>query len=169
MSVSGEWLPRIEVVRRTGINPNTLSGLIRDRRVDVRKGPRAGSRTGPVQVWYVNLESLEQYQRSVQSWQKKGVPHGTISRADGALGAMLARERLARGWTQENVAEALRMTPQRVSKWECGRSVMSLQALVKLAELYDLPVVTRWAMVEELARMQREQRGTHRKRNRKRP
>lgn len=38
------------------------------------------------------------------------------------IGKYIARLRKDKGWTQQQLAEQLDVTPQAVSKWECGGS-----------------------------------------------
>ena len=38
------------------------------------------------------------------------------------IGKYIARLRKDKGWTQQQLAEQLDVTPQAVSKWECGVS-----------------------------------------------
>ena len=47
----------------------------------------------------------------------------------------LKRCRVARGLTQADVAERLLVTPQSVSRWECGDAVPDIRHLAELAEL----------------------------------
>ncbi len=55
-----------------------------------------------------------------------------------SLGEVLKNQRVARGMTQEFVAEALGVSRQAVSKWESGRSDPSTTNLMALARLYGL-------------------------------
>ncbi len=55
-----------------------------------------------------------------------------------SLGEVLKSRRVARGMTQEFVAEALGVSRQAVSKWESGRSDPSTTNLMALAKLYGL-------------------------------
>jgi transcriptional regulator with XRE-family HTH domain len=38
-----------------------------------------------------------------------------------------------------------------VSQWEVGRNIPRIRTIVRLAELYDMPLDMRWAMVEAWA------------------
>ena len=48
--------------------------------------------------------------------------------------------RKRKGLTQENVAEALNVVRQTISKWEKGISVPDADMLIKLAEILDVSV-----------------------------
>lgn len=48
----------------------------------------------------------------------------------------LKKFRIAKGFTQEQVAEKLNINPQTVSRWECGTTLPDVLTLPKLAELY---------------------------------
>ena len=54
------------------------------------------------------------------------------------LGARISALRTARGLSQSQLAEALEVSRQSVSKWETDASVPDLDRLVKLAELFGL-------------------------------
>jgi class 3 adenylate cyclase len=58
----------------------------------------------------------------------------------GELGARIRRRREARGLKQADLASALRVTPQAVSKWERGENAPDIVALVPLARLLDVSV-----------------------------
>lgn len=45
-----------------------------------------------------------------------------------------------KGFTQEELAARLNIVRQTVSKWEKGQSVSDAEMLVKLAEIFDVPV-----------------------------
>lgn len=52
----------------------------------------------------------------------------------------LRRLRLAKGLTQEQTAEQLRVSPQSVSRWECGTTFPDVLLLPTIAELYCVTV-----------------------------
>jgi class 3 adenylate cyclase len=58
----------------------------------------------------------------------------------GELGARIKRRREARGLRQADLASALRVTPQAVSKWERGENAPDIVVLVPLARLLDVSV-----------------------------
>jgi class 3 adenylate cyclase len=58
----------------------------------------------------------------------------------GELGARIKRRREARGLKQADLASALRVTPQAVSKWERGENAPDIVVLVPLARLLDVSV-----------------------------
>ena len=55
-------------------------------------------------------------------------------------GERIRREREAKGLTQEELAEAVGVSRQAVSKWENGTSDPSTSNLCALAKLYGIPV-----------------------------
>ena len=55
------------------------------------------------------------------------------------VGAAIAQARQAVGLTQEQVAEALGIGPEAVSRMERGSAMPSLVRLVQFAELFDCP------------------------------
>jgi len=58
----------------------------------------------------------------------------------GELGARIRRRREARGLRQADLASALRVTPQAVSKWERGENAPDIVVLVPLSRLLDVTV-----------------------------
>ena len=54
------------------------------------------------------------------------------------LAKNLKKYRLAKSVTQQTLAEQLSVSPQSVSKWECGQSVPELDKLCALAEILDV-------------------------------
>ncbi len=52
----------------------------------------------------------------------------------------LRRLRLAKGYTQERLAEELGVSAQSVSRWECGNTLPDVMLLPKLARLYGITV-----------------------------
>lgn len=54
------------------------------------------------------------------------------------LAKNLKKYRIAKNITQQALAEQLMVSPQSVSKWECGQSVPELDKLCALAELLDV-------------------------------
>jgi class 3 adenylate cyclase len=58
----------------------------------------------------------------------------------GELGARIKRRRETRGLKQADVAAALRVSPQAVSKWERGENAPDIVVLVPLARLFDVSV-----------------------------
>lgn len=57
-----------------------------------------------------------------------------------ALGARIKHRREARSLRQADLASALRVTPQAVSKWERGENAPDIVVLVPLARLLDVGV-----------------------------
>jgi DNA-binding XRE family transcriptional regulator len=155
-----EWLPRKEAALVSGYSENTMQGLIRDAKIPVEMRPRPVWREcGPRYVVWLHMPSLLEYQRTRVMWNVAGNPHrGTAKASNTKLGTMLAEERYKRGWTQKLVSEAIGVTWARLSWWELGKSIPRIDFLVKLCELYDLPVQIRWSMVEALAWLESERR-----------
>src|SRR5882672_5961405 len=58
----------------------------------------------------------------------------------GELGARIKKRREARGLRQADLASALRVTPQAVSKWERGENAPDIVVLVPLSRLLDVSV-----------------------------
>jgi class 3 adenylate cyclase len=58
----------------------------------------------------------------------------------GELGARIKQRREARGLRQADLASALRVTPQAVSKWERGENAPDIVVLVPLSRLLDVSV-----------------------------
>ena len=46
--------------------------------------------------------------------------------------------RKGKGWTQLQLAEQLSVSPQAVSKWECGEAVPDIQKCKKLADIFQV-------------------------------
>ena len=57
-----------------------------------------------------------------------------------SLNEKLAELRKARGLTQQEIAEALKVSRQAVSRWEVGTAAPSLDNLVLLGKLYGMPL-----------------------------
>ena len=55
-----------------------------------------------------------------------------------SLGERICALRTARGWSQNQLAEALEVSRQAVSKWETDGSVPDLDKLVKLCRIFDV-------------------------------
>ena len=71
------------------------------------------------------------------------LPQGQKSRKENpqfyqSLAEALKAQRTAHGMTQEQVAEALEVTRQAVSKWETGAAEPSTSNLLALAKLYGI-------------------------------
>jgi DNA-binding XRE family transcriptional regulator len=150
-----EWLPRRQAAEVSGYSLPRLDQLFRE--LPTRDGPRV-SRSGARVVKYIHMPSLLRHQESVTRWNMTGVPHPNVTKNFTKLGRMLRDERVARGWTQDMVCEALGTNQTQVSSWEGGLSVPQVRFIVKLCELYDLPLQRRWAMVEALAWLQTERK-----------
>lgn len=72
------------------------------------------------------------------------------------LGERLARARIARGWTQERLAEVVGIEPVTLSRWETGDRALSISTLAAVADtigvgLGDLLDVSREQPVPEHA------------------
>ncbi len=55
-----------------------------------------------------------------------------------SLGENIARLRAQKNWSQEELAQALDVSRQSVSKWETDASVPDLDKLVKLGEVFGV-------------------------------
>ena len=70
------------------------------------------------------------------------------------MGKEIRRLRTDRGLTQEALAAALNVSPQTVSKWECGNSVPDVQLLPEIAVFFGVTIDQLFAMTPE-QRMER--------------
>ena len=48
--------------------------------------------------------------------------------------------RKGKGWTQLQLAEQLNVSPQAVSKWECGEAVPDIDILDKIARIFNVTI-----------------------------
>ena len=65
------------------------------------------------------------------------------------MGKEIRRLRMDRGLTQEALANALNVTAQSVSKWECGTSVPDVQLLPEIAVYFGVTIDQLFAMDPE--------------------
>lgn len=65
------------------------------------------------------------------------------------IGKKIRALRVNRGVTQETLAEALRVSPQAVSKWETGQSAPDIQLLPELAVYFGVTVDELFSLSEE--------------------
>ena len=65
------------------------------------------------------------------------------------MGKEIRRLRNDRGLTQEALAAALNVSPQTVSKWECGNSVPDVQLLPEIAVYFGVSIDQLFAMTPE--------------------
>ena len=65
------------------------------------------------------------------------------------MGKEIRRLRNARGLTQEALAAALSVSPQTVSKWECGNSMPDVQLLPEIAVYFGVTIDQLFAMTPE--------------------
>ena len=65
------------------------------------------------------------------------------------MGKEIRRLRNDRGLTQEALAAALNVSPQTVSKWECGNSVPDVQMLPEIAVYFGITIDQLFAMTPE--------------------
>lgn len=56
------------------------------------------------------------------------------------LGQSIARERAARGLTQEQLAEAIGVEQETISRFERGATLPPLSRLIQLADFFDIPL-----------------------------
>jgi DNA-binding XRE family transcriptional regulator len=147
-SMCVEWLPLSEAAVASGYSVASIRALRRLRRVPVRHEVRMGSR-GRRRMTLWHMPSVMAYRRDHHD--TKGRPKPRTSRNKTKLGTALRDLRLDRGWTQEAVADALGVRVTTVSQWEVGTNIPRIRTIVRLAELYDMPLEMRWAMVEAWA------------------
>ncbi|MBR2805330.1 MAG: helix-turn-helix domain-containing protein [Oscillospiraceae bacterium] len=65
------------------------------------------------------------------------------------IGREIRRLRTGRGLTQEALAAALNVSPQSVSKWECGSSMPDVQMLPEIAVYFGVTIDQLFAMTPE--------------------
>ena len=65
------------------------------------------------------------------------------------MGKEIRRLRTDRGLTQEALADALNVSPQTVSKWECGTSMPDIQMLPEIAVYFGVTIDQLFAMTPE--------------------
>ena len=68
------------------------------------------------------------------------VNENSAKRLGRKLGAKLAELRIAKGWTQEQLAERLAVAPETISRFERGATLPSLLTLQGLAQLFRTPI-----------------------------
>lgn len=57
-------------------------------------------------------------------------------------GKYIVKLRKTKGWTQQQLAEQLSVSPQAVSKWECGEAVPDIDTLDKMALIFGVTIDT---------------------------
>ncbi len=55
-------------------------------------------------------------------------------------GKYIVKLRKGKGWTQQQLAEQLSVSPQAVSKWECGEAVPDIDILDKISMIFDVKI-----------------------------
>ena len=55
-------------------------------------------------------------------------------------GKYIVKLRKGKGWTQLQLAEQLSVSPQAVSKWECGEAVPDIDILDKIARIFNVTI-----------------------------
>ena len=65
---------------------------------------------------------------------------GGIAMDIGKIGKRISRLRKENGWTQQKLAEQLNVSPQAVSKWECGEAVPDIDILDKLSMIFNVTI-----------------------------
>ncbi len=71
---------------------------------------------------------------------RKGVHMDSLKYHEVAVGARIYSLRMAKGMTQEQLAEVLSVTPAAVSKWERDLAVPSIELLWALADFFDCDI-----------------------------
>ncbi len=56
------------------------------------------------------------------------------------MGKYIVKLRKEKGWTQQQLAEQLSVSPQAVSKWECGESVPDIDILDKISMIFNVTI-----------------------------
>lgn len=56
------------------------------------------------------------------------------------MGKYMIKLRKGKGWTQQQLAEQLGVSPQAVSKWECGESVPDIEILEKISVVFSVTI-----------------------------
>ncbi|MEQ2527815.1 helix-turn-helix domain-containing protein [Robertmurraya yapensis] len=56
------------------------------------------------------------------------------------FGEKLKKERIEKGWSQEELAEKLFVSRQSVSKWENGQNYPSIETIIKVSDLFDVTI-----------------------------
>ncbi|QIL45836.1 helix-turn-helix transcriptional regulator [Vagococcus coleopterorum] len=54
------------------------------------------------------------------------------------ISELIKKERLARGWSQEDLAKKLMISRQSISKWELGTALPNTEQLIKLSDVFGL-------------------------------
>ncbi len=55
-------------------------------------------------------------------------------------GKYIVKLRKGKGWTQQQLAEQLSVSPQAVSKWECGEAVPDIDIIDKISMIFDVKI-----------------------------
>lgn len=55
-------------------------------------------------------------------------------------GKYIVKLRKGKGWTQQQLAEQLSVSPQAVSKWECGEAVPDIAILDKMSMIFNVTI-----------------------------
>lgn len=56
------------------------------------------------------------------------------------MGKYILKLRKGKGWTQQQLAEQLDVTPQAISKWECGEAVPDIDVLDKISMIFGVTI-----------------------------
>lgn len=56
------------------------------------------------------------------------------------MGKYIVKLRKGKGWTQQQLAERLSVSPQAVSKWECGEAVPDIDILDKISMIFSVTI-----------------------------
>jgi len=56
------------------------------------------------------------------------------------MGKFIVKLRKGKGWTQQQLAERLSVSPQAVSKWECGEAVPDIDILDKISVIFSVTI-----------------------------
>lgn len=150
-----EWLPVCEAAKAVGYCTASVDRIIQAGLVPKEKRPRPRWRKrcgGPVLIWHVHVPSLREYQESQRGWMHQGGVRPAAERPSATrFGTFLRRKRRSLGIGQKAAAKLIGVTNNEISCWELGRKCPNFQNIVRLADLYNMSLPERWAMVEAIA------------------
>ncbi len=65
------------------------------------------------------------------------------------IGEQIQTIRISKGFTQEYLAELLKVSRQSVSKWELGQSIPDVEKIIRMSELFQISTDTLLLRSEE--------------------
>lgn len=147
-----EWLPIAEAAHATGYSGRNVHFLAVSGTIPTEQRPRPPwrPRSGPGMLMFVHVPSLRSH-RQANDWQRGGPRRAFEKPPATKLGTFLRRKRLSMGMSQPAVSRLIGVTNNEISYWELGRKCPNFQNIVRLADLYNMSLPERWAMVEAIA------------------